>query len=680
MIFRLPIFAFIILFFSSGIKSQYIKVDTNYTPDELVKNIFFGNQNTSCISVDNVTINGKDFGGGNKSYGYFSRNGSSFEIEDGIILSTGSALEAVGPNNFIQTERRGDPFADSSWGGDQDLINTLNQAGLNSENILNATVLEFDFTSYKSTGVSFDYMFLSEEYRPDNCRYSDAFAFLIKKADNSTAFENIAVIPGTNIPVTSNTIHGTCENGHPEYFGSFNDEQTPTNFHGQTKTLSAKANIELGVTYHIKLVIADHGDQTGLYDSAVFLKAGSFLGNKNLGTDRLLSNGSALCENSTLTLNATTSSGATYQWYKDGAIIPGENFATFTIEDPGFYEVEIDDAGCKIKGSIKIEYAEKPIVLEKKFCNYNDGNPISINLQELNPELISNYKDYFEVKYYRDAGPTNLLPNEFTYSEDTTIFVQVKSGDCLLVDKKVHLQTPQKSLILDDQTICSNSVTTLKTEGGFNYYKWMRENGTVIDEGRDAYYVDENIGVGKYTVELTSMNDCKLIQEVEVFAAELPKITNIDINGSTATVFVTGGNPPYEYSLDNSSFQSSNIFTNIPRGLHTMYVRDSINCEIIEKEFLIINLINVITPNGDGQNDYLDYSDLSIKKDVKIEIFDRFGSRVFLSNNNQFIWDGKTMNGRPLSTGNYWFLLSWIEPDTNLPVSYNGWILLKNRN
>ena len=273
-----------------------------------------------------------------------------------------------------------------------------------------------------------------------------------------------------------------------------------------------------------------------------------------------------------------------------------------------------------------------------------------------------------------------MLPNEFTYSEDTTIFVQVKSGDCLLVDKKVHLQTPQKSLILDDQTICSNSVTTLKTEGGFNYYKWMRENGTVIDEGRDAYYVDENIGVGKYTVELTSMNDCKLIQEVEVFAAELPKITNIDINGSTATVFVTGGNPPYEYSLDNSSFQSSNIFTNIPRGLHTMYVRDSINCEIIEKEFLIINLINVITPNGDGQNDYLDYSDLSIKKDVKIEIFDRFGSRVFLSNNNQFIWDGKTMNGRPLSTGNYWFLLSWIEPDTNLPVSYNGWILLKNRN
>lgn len=665
------------LFFTIGLKSQYITVDTNYTADQLVKDIFFGSQSASCISVDNVMINGFDFGSGNKSFGYFNKNGSTFEMDEGIILSTGSALEAVGPNSFIQTEKASYPFANRNWDGDPDLINTLNQAGLNSENILNATTLEFDFTAYKSTEISFEYLFLSEEYRPNNCNYSDAFAFLIKKADNSTPYENIAVIPGTNIPVTSNTIHGTCQNGHPEYFGSFNDVETPTNFNGQTKTLSAKATIEIGVTYHIKLVIADHGDQTGLYDSAVFLKAGSFLGNKNLGTDRLISNGTALCENSTITLDATTL-GATYQWYKDGALILGANLATFTVVDPGFYEVDIDDAGCKIKGSIKIEFAEKPIVVEKSFCNYNNENPISINLQELNPEIISNYKDYFEVKYYKDEDLTDLLPNDFSYSTDTIIFVQVKSGNCTLVNEKVHLNTPKKSLILKDQTICNNATTTLEAETGFQYYKWFREDGTIIDEGPAVYFID-NIEVGKYSVELTSMNDCKLTQEVQVFAAELPQITNIDVNGSTATVFVTGGTPPYEYSLDNITFQNSNVFTNIPRGLHKVYVRDSINCEIIEKEFLIINLINVITPNGDGQNDFLDYSDLSIKKEVKIEIFDRFGTRVFQSQNNQYIWDGK-MQGKPIPTGNYWYLLSWIEPDTNLPVSYTGWILLKNRN
>lgn len=667
---------FIFLFFSIGLKAQYINVDTTLTNQQLVQK-FFGNQSSTCLTYSNIQINGHDFNNGNKSFGYFTRNGSSFEMDEGIILSTGSALQAVGPNNFIQTERTSDPFADRDWAGDLDLINELNQSGLNSNNILNATVLEFDFVSLKSTSVSFEYMFLSEEYRASNCRYSDAFAFLIKKADNSTQYENIALVPGTNTPVTSLTINdGDCPK-NVEYFGSFNEEQTPTNFNGQTKTLTAKANIEIGVTYHIKLVIADHGDTTGLFDSAVFLKAGSFVGTKNLGTDRLLASGNSLCENSTLTLNATTS-GATYKWYKNGALIPGAISGTYTVTEPGFYEVTIDDSSCLLKGSIKIEYSEKPIVFEKEFCNYNNGNPISLNLQQLNPEIISNLQDYFIVKYYQDSGYLNLLPNDFSYTQDTTIFVRVESGNCTIVDKKVHLLTPKKSDILVDQTICPNAKTRLEAESGYKNYKWMKENGDIIAVGEFINFID-NVAVGKYILELTSINGCKLEQKVEVFGAELPQIINIDVVGNTATIYATGGNPPYQYSLDNITFQSSNIFTNISRGIHTVYVKDAINCEIIEKEFLIINLINVLTPNDDGKNDILDYSDLSIKKDVKIEIYDRFGSRVFQSQNQKYIWDGK-MNGRALPTGNYWYILTWVEPDTNLPVNYSGWVLLKNRN
>ena len=142
---------------------------------------------------------------------------------------------------------------------------------------------------------------------------------------------------------------------------------------------------------------------------------------------------------------------------------------------------------------------------------------------------------------------------------------------------------------------------------------------------------------------------------------------------------MTGGNPPYQYSLDTINFQTSNVFSNITRGLRKIYVKDAQNCETITKEFLIINLINVITPNADGKNDILDYSDLSIKKEVKIEIYDRYGTLVFLSQKTPYIWDGK-MNGRILPTGTYWYILNWVEPDTNLPVSYKGWILLKNRN
>ena len=671
-------YCLIFLFSSVLFPAQYISVDTNYDANQLVKDVFFGSVGSSCISVDNATISGYDFGSGNKSYGYFKKNGSSFEIEDGIILSTGSALQAVGPNNFIQTEKRTDQFAESNWEGDTDLIELLNNNSLNSDNILNATVLEFDFVSLKYSEISFEYMFLSEEYRTSNCKYSDAFAFLIKKKSTTDPYQNIAVIPGTTTPVSTLTINA-AENcpKNVSYFGSFNEEETPTNFNGQTKTLTAKANVEVGQTYHIKLVIADHGDPTGLFDSAVFLKGGSFVGSKDLGENHIIADGTALCENSTITLNAFTS-GATYSWYKDGVAIPGANSAQYIVTENGFYEVNIDDSGCQLKGSIKIEFSETPIVSDEKFCNYNNGAPIQLNLQDLNNQFISNYEDYFDVKYYLDSGHLKQLPDNFSYTDDTIIYAQVKSGNCPIVNATLHLNTPKKSDILVDQTICPNATTTLKAETGFKHYKWMRENGEIIDEG-DTLNEISNIPVGKYKVELTSQNDCSLEQDVTVFAAQLPEITNIDVTGNTATVYVSGGNSGYEYSMDGINFTSSNIFTDIPRGLHTLYVRDSKQCEIIEKQFLVINLINVITPNNDGFNDVLDYSDLKIKENVSIEIFDRYGTLVFQSLDKNYIWDGTT-NGKALPTGNYWYILNWIEPDTKLPVAYKGWILLKNRN
>lgn len=115
-------YCLIFLFSSVHLPAQYISVYTNYDANQLVKDVFFGGVGSSCISVDNASISGYDFGRGNKSYGYFNKNGSSFEMQEGIILSTGSALQAVGPNNFIQTEKRTDPFAERNWGGDPDLM------------------------------------------------------------------------------------------------------------------------------------------------------------------------------------------------------------------------------------------------------------------------------------------------------------------------------------------------------------------------------------------------------------------------------------------------------------------------------------------------------------------------------------------------------------------------------
>ncbi|MBB4807653.1 gliding motility-associated-like protein [Chryseobacterium defluvii] len=229
------------------------------------------------------------------------------------------------------------------------------------------------------------------------------------------------------------------------------------------------------------------------------------------------------------------------------------------------------------------------------------------------------------------------------------------------------LKSPKKSDTLRDQVVCPGEKATLDAGPDFISYLWSTGATTQsILAGAGNYYVD------------LGFNGCIYRQYVNVTTAQAPTITKIETSGSDAIIHVSGGTPPYQYSLNGIDFQSSNIFVGLTRGIHKVYVLGSDGCMPVTKEFLILNLINAITPNGDGINDVLNYSDLRIKQDVSIEVVDRYGAMVYRSANKNYSWDGKS-GGRNLPTGAYWYLLRWTEPDTKLPVSYSGWILIKNR-
>lgn len=78
--------------------------------------------------------------------------------------------------------------------------------------------------------------------------------------------------------------------------------------------------------------------------------------------------------------------------------------------------------------------------------------------------------------------------------------------------------------------------------------------------------------------------------------------------------------------------------------LKTVYVNNS--CEGDVNSFF---LPNVISPNGDGQNDFLHIIGNNIKS-VQIKIYNNQGEKVFESKNSKFKWDGKFGNEKIINS------------------------------
>lgn len=264
---------------------------------------------------------------------------------------------------------------------------------------------------------------------------------------------------------------------------------------------------------------------------------------------------------------------------------------------------------------------------------------------------------------------TNAIAAQQVITNSGTYFIRFTSNNACpnTATITITLKSGKKSDTLRDQVVCSGEKATLNAGAGFTSYLWST----------GAITPSITVGEGIYFVDL-GFNGCIYRQQVTITTAPTPVITGIQVTASNATITVTGGTPPYQYSLNGFDYQSSNTFSGLTRGPHTVYVLGADGCLPVIKEFLILNLVNAITPNGDGHNDLLNYSDLRLKQNVSIEVVDRYGAPVYKSSEKNYIWDGKS-GGRTLSTGTYWYILKWTEPDTKLPVSHSGWLLIKNR-
>jgi large repetitive protein len=222
----------------------------------------------------------------NGAAGFFNNTATTLNMDSGIVLTTGNVLTYTSGGTTNYGINSGAAFSAKTdnqvTGGDADLIAS---AGVPSTGLHDLCKIEFDFVPL-SDSIKFNYRFGSEEYPSFNCtNFSDIFAFYIS-GPGFVGNTNIALIPGTAIPVSVNSINDgsilygnitNCNNlGAGSPFTSLyanNAASSTIVYNGLTQILQARAIVIPCSTYHMKIAIADLGD--GDRDSGVFLDANS---------------------------------------------------------------------------------------------------------------------------------------------------------------------------------------------------------------------------------------------------------------------------------------------------------------------------------------------------------------------------------------------------------------------
>ena len=644
--------------------SQSVVVSNAQTPTQLINNVLLG----MGVTASNITINGSPLNANNAQGNVvsFTNTNPAFPISSGLLLTTGNAIAAQGPNN--STNLSNNLPATASVASDPHL--NILAAGT----VTNGVVLEFDFIPTGDT-LNFRYIFGSEEYPEFSpSTFNDAFGLFLWGPGITGPYAlagyangaNIATIPG-GIPVTINNV-GDASN--TQYY-VFNDNGSTygnaIQYDGTTVLLTAAASVQCNQTYHIKLAISNVSDQA--YDSGVFLEANSFSSN-------------------VVDVAVATVSG-------DTTIIEGCNFADIVFTRPEGNMLDTLSIIYTIGGTATegVDYAN----LMDTIIFLPGVDTVIVNLTPIQDNIIEGYESVIiSVNIINPCGDT-IVSSGTIYVWDGPIIDSLWStnANCL----------PTGSVHVD---IVAPSVPAT--------YLWTSPNALTFS-GPDW----QNINPGWYYITVTQAQ-CSVSDSVEVLLTA-PPLANFSVvaplsncqpaafsfvnNSLNATSYnwtfgdgngSAGNNPSHTYS--NQTFGTYTVqliaFVDPLCASDTTLTINLDVCACIDPTALNFNALaniddgsciypfpevfapNVFTPNSDAENPTYFLSGKNLVS-LELTILNRWGAVVFSKSssdliNNNPAWDGK-ING-DLATDGIYFYIYKATGITNQVVEGHGFLHL----
>jgi len=245
-------------------------------------------------------------------------------------------------------------------------------------------------------------------------------------------------------------------------------------------------------------------------------------------------------------------------------------------------------------------------------------------------------------------------------------------------DPYVLTEQRPASPIITCPTFCENTSNNLFTVTGSSApYTWtVPGNGSIVSgQGTDSLFVDWTTGTAPVSVVAVSPTDPTCFST----PASCSPTVNLAPNAAFVTDTSAGSGPwsniwtfddqtvggtswSWNFGDGNSSTQQNPTNNYGASGTYTVIltVTNAAGCTDTAQSIVTvlegILIPNVFSPNGDGTNDefYIPNSGL---KEYSIEIYDRWGVKIFESTAPSIHWDGRSTSGMACTDGTYYYIL-----------------------
>lgn len=266
------------------------------------------------------------------------------------------------------------------------------------------------------------------------------------------------------------------------------------------------------------------------------------------------------------------------------------------------------------------------------------------------------------VTWTYDDGNGNLetqvqevIINDISAPVPDVLTLSDVTGDCSLGS----LTDPTASDNCSGFITVSNDATLPYTVVGTYVVTWMYTDATGNNSAQTQNIIIQDVTgpVADLATLTPIVVDCELTSLVEPTAT--------DDCGGAVTITSDAVLPmtiPGDYSIVWS-------FTDDQGNVTTENQTVTIN--ITETCLELVTVNDVITPNGDGINDFWVLENVSYTVGCNVQIFNRWGTQIFETESYDNTWDGKSVGGELLPEGVYYYIIQ-----CNDDVSFKGYITI----